>query len=689
MPNLPINPWTAFSNVVRKLRHPGTVVLLFIFSFIDAYSQTRTIDSLRQQLVVHQSDTAGIKVCILLAAEFSRSNMQQSREYLYRGIALARQLKTSYGISGCYSQLATSYQNASQPDSALKYLALLKTHSEATAHIDDRINYNMTAGLYYKNQSQFDEAIRYMLKTIEIMDEEKHGATYAGQLLNIGNAYMNTGNLHKAAEYHLLALQRFEKLNNQRGESFCYQSLGNDYLKLKQFRQSLIYFERSRDLKEKLNDTRGLVATWSALGNLYVELGDYQSSLENYKKSLEQARSLKLHRDEVRTLFDMGALYAKMKKPAEARTTFDIALPIALQSGDSLLVARIRSELSKLDIKKNDLFKVVRDLENRVEAASRAGDLNSVAYGYLDLADHYSRQKDFTKAYQYLQLHHQYRDSVAGKEVVMKFQELEQRFEKEKRERQIALLKKDQLLARETLVRQEARQQITAVALVSVLVLSLLGFFYLRLKSKSKRKEDLNEVRNSIARDLHDDIGSALSSINIVSQVALQERGDVRHHLQKISESSSKMMEGMSDIVWSINPENESLEKLVGRMKEFAGEILEPANIYYNIIVSGNVEQLILDPKIRKSIFLVFKEAINNTAKYSEGTEVIIELSAVKNKLTLRVKDNGKGFEADGARSAGNGLHNMSSRATDANGSVKLTSAPGSGTEVLMELPLT
>jgi len=678
--------------ILRKRALPAGTRLLVLVTFLlhntAIYSQTATIDSLRQQLIVHATDTVGIKVCIQLGTELSRSDMKKAREYLYQGIALASKLNTSYGLTGCYSQLTTSFQNTSDTDSAEKYFSLLRAVADRRQGEDDKINYYMTAGLYYKNRSQFAESIKYMLRALELIDKQKYPSGYAGQLLNIGNTYANLGDVQKAASYHLRALTMFEELDNDRGRSFCYQSLGNSYLKLKQYDQSIKYLLRSRDLKEKLKDARGLIGTWSGLGNVYLETGDYERALASYSKALTQAQSLKLRREELRTLVDMGVLYARMNRTKEARAAFSSALPAAIESADSLVVARIRTELSKLDGEHVNAEKAIRSFEARIQAAGRAGDMQTKANAYKDLSEYYARDNNFEKAYHYLQLHHALNDSVSGKEIVLRFQELEQRYEKDKREREIDVLKKDQLLSLEKIARQKARQEITVLALLGVLVFLILLFLYLRLRSRVKRKEELYEVRNSIARDLHDDIGSALSSINIISQVALRERGDVRHHLQKISESASRMMEGMSDMVWSINPDNGSMEKMIIRMKEFAAEILEPADISYSIVVLGHVEHLLLDPKVRKSIFLVFKESINNTAKYSEGTHVTIEVSAQKSRLVLRVKDNGKGFSAD-IPSSGNGLHNMMSRAREVRGQVKLITAPGSGTEVLMELPLT
>ena len=140
-------------------------------------------------------------------------------------------------------------------------------------------------------------------------------------------------------------------------------------------------------------------------------------------------------------------------------------------------------------------------------------------------------------------------------------------------------------------------------------------------------------VRNNIARDLHDDIGSTLSSINIMSQLAIQENARLSNgqenagtHLKKIANHSASMMEKMSDIVWSINPKNDSIEQVVIKMKEFAAEMLEPKNIDYSFEIEDSIMALKLDVQKRKNIFLIFKEAINNAAKYSEGNKLTASL---------------------------------------------------------------
>jgi signal transduction histidine kinase len=260
------------------------------------------------------------------------------------------------------------------------------------------------------------------------------------------------------------------------------------------------------------------------------------------------------------------------------------------------------------------------------------------------------------------------------------------KYQNEKKSREIELLKSDQKLKEADLSRQRAIQAGTVIALLSVIIISILLINRYRIMNRAKRELELEKVRNHIARDLHDDIGSTLSSINIMSQLAMQ--GNANEHLKKITLHSSQMMENMSDIVWSINPKNDTLEQVVLKMKEFAFEILEPKEITHTFQADSNLIQLKLDVEKRKNLFLIFKEAINNVAKYSEGSMVSISFFVKHHKIHLSIKDNGKGFNEALAKQ-GNGLINMKERASSMGGHLSLVSQHGKGTEIQVDIPIT
>jgi two-component system, NarL family, sensor histidine kinase UhpB len=671
----------------REVAGSITITLVLLMSFLQGSAQSRVIDSLRTQLAIHETDTIGIRILMDLGSELSRSNLQKSREYLYQGIRQSNRLNTTYGISAFYSQLTTSYQNTAQLDSARKYLSLLKEMAERNKTIEAQSNYHMTAGLFYKNSSQFDLALPHMLKALTYMTDKKHAVNYAGQLLNIGNTYTNIGDIKKAAYYHLEGLKRFEQLGNKRGESFCLQSLGNDFLKLKRFDESKRYYERSQKLKEELNDARGLVSAWNGLGNVFGETGNNVEALRYYSKALAQCQQLKLQSEESKALYDIGLIQTKLKNLTDAKAALLTALPLARQRGDSLLSSKITAALVNLEEDKNKSALVEKGLLKKLERARHAGDQNVIADGYYDLAELHFKNKQFEDAYGFLKKHQALADSLRGKDVSVKLMEMQQQYESEKKEKEIALLKKDQQLTQAVIAKQTANQQIIVITLIAVVILASFMIHYYRMRNRAKRKEELEKMRNVIARDLHDDIGSALSSIHIMSQLAIKTNGNAPDHLQRISDSAARMMEGMSDIVWSINPENDSLEKLVFKMKEFAGEILEPKNITYSFEIGPNLAGVKLDVEKRKNLFLIFKESLNNAAKYSEGSEVTIKIQSQGDTLQLSIRDNGKGFEATTVR-YGNGLLNMAERAKNVNGRLIQNASPGLGTEIIAELPL-
>jgi signal transduction histidine kinase len=207
--------------------------------------------------------------------------------------------------------------------------------------------------------------------------------------------------------------------------------------------------------------------------------------------------------------------------------------------------------------------------------------------------------------------------------------------------------------------------------------------------NKISRHLVAEKVRTDIARDLHDEMGSTLTSINILSKLALQQSGtpDMHANLQKIKDYSGNIMESMGDIVWAINPLNDSIDRMILRMRELAEELLEPAGINYHFQLEEEVKALILDVNQRKELYLVYKEALNNAVKYSQASEIVISLKQHSHELKLQLHDNGIGFDSCKSYS-GNGINNMHSRAKKIAADLQIHSSKGSGTDICMTLKI-
>lgn len=653
-----------------------------------AFTQNPLIDSLQHIIELQKRDTVELNALLILSFEFSRKDIDKAKSYAHRATALASKIGNDSKLSGAYQYLVGLHQSSGRMDSATFYLSALERLWESNPS-NSKITscYRQAAGLFYKNQGEYKKALPFMLTTLKSLPYENE--TRAGQMLNIGNVYYLLGDYKNSMNYHLQSLSLFEKLNSKRGQSFCLQSLGNDFFELNQFDLAKKYFERSLTIKTEQGDKRGSITAWTGLGDVSKELNQYATAKDYYLKALKASRELNLVSEEARCTHQLGLLYKRMGDVDSARENILKSQQLARQAGDSALMVKIKFEIIGLDLQEKKEKATESSLTSSLNTFINLGDRKNEALTYYRLSQHYGEAKQFEQAFYYHKKYLELKDSVEGSDVLLQLKRLEEQFQSEKNEKEIAILKKDQELQALALSRERSNVVLITIALLSVLVISVLLINRYRVMNRAKRMSEMETMRNTIARDLHDDIGSTLSSINIMSQIALQQNGNTgQQHLLKIANHSARMMENMSDIVWSINPKNDSLEQLVTKMKEFASEILEPKEIGYKFYIDSTLLNSKIDVEKRKNIFLIFKEAINNTAKYSEGNQATISLFEVKGNLHLTIGDNGKGFDSAVAKK-GNGLRNMEDRAKTIQSELKRSSKPGEGTQIELEVPLT
>lgn len=222
----------------------------------------------------------------------------------------------------------------------------------------------------------------------------------------------------------------------------------------------------------------------------------------------------------------------------------------------------------------------------------------------------------------------------------------------------------------------------------SLLFIAVCAFFYSLYKYRLKQVLKIEKLRNQISLDLHDDVGSTLSSISILSEMAMHKKENASlNMLNEIKENSISLMERMDDIVWSINPHNDTMESLFLRIKTFAAKLFEAKEINYKIDIDENIKQIHMKMENRQDIYLILKEAINNMVKYSECTNAEINISFHSGQLFILIKDNGKGFDTEKI-SFGNGLNSMKKRADGMNAFLKIDSESEEGTTINLSVKI-
>jgi signal transduction histidine kinase len=241
---------------------------------------------------------------------------------------------------------------------------------------------------------------------------------------------------------------------------------------------------------------------------------------------------------------------------------------------------------------------------------------------------------------------------------------------------------------------------LAAVALVAGIV-RIVSHRRLRFTlARLEQQQSLERERMRIARDMHDEMGSKLTKISFLSehaQVDAQAAGPLAEKIESIAQTARELLQTMDEIVWVVNPRNDTLENLANYLSHYAVEYFQNTSLECELRLPGETPQFAVSSELRHNLFLAFEEALNNVLKHSGATVVRVEMTVTGLEFELKITDNGRGF-AEPARTAvavpkpgvrgGNGLKNMRQRLEALGGEFQLTSQPGAGTTVTLRIRL-
>jgi signal transduction histidine kinase len=203
----------------------------------------------------------------------------------------------------------------------------------------------------------------------------------------------------------------------------------------------------------------------------------------------------------------------------------------------------------------------------------------------------------------------------------------------------------------------------------------------------------VERVRTGIATDLHDDVGSTVSRMALLSEVVkaqVQEtHPEAARILEQIGASGRELVDSTSDIVWAVDPRRDDVASLVARVREFGAGLFEAKQIAWEFDASAEAEALRLDPEQRRQLYLIFKEALHNIVRHAAGSTASVAIAVVAGRLRAEIRDDGQGFAPSGQSTRrGHGLDSMRARAIRLGGDLDIHSAPGAGTCLTLVVPL-
>lgn len=502
------------------------------------------------------------------------------------------------------------------------------------------INSMQSEAFYYMELYQF--GVHEAEKGIEKARMLKDSAFLADAYFFKGINEIEMNAIGQAQQSLWLAQKRYPKhtkkhLRTLIAPAYIYNNLAQVKLKMKALDSAIIYNRKAYGLALKHNILRGIVNGEQTFGLIYAEQQKTDSARFYLSKSTASAEKFELH--DVATLNCAYLMQSYISNPVRVGELYQKGLTFIANHEVNNSYERYFYSIA-LD--------VFRELGNQTEILSLQQKIIDVNADTNHRANFYTQHiiEEYMKNENQL--------------LVSRINQLDQ-------ERNIAIL------------------QLVAV-LFGFLVLLFVAFFFRR---KNKLQQSLLDQKNEISKDLHDDIGSELSSILINANLLMKNYGTTEKQqmlLAKITDTSAEISQRLNAFIWSLNNENNSVRNFCEYVKRYAGNLLEDTAIgldYSDNIAS--VEDKILNGYVRKNLFFCIKEAINNAVRHASATEIGVSIVAREKELQIVVHDNGIGTGTDNI--FGNGFKNIQKRTEALKGTVRFESQSGLRVTITIPLP--
>lgn len=573
------------------------------------------------------------------AIYLAKKKYETAGNYLSKALQLYKNKQDDKGIADALDYLSTLYSFIGKRSEALQYQIQSKEYREKAKDKIGLCLSNIAIGKYKIMADQFDAALPFFQQAVSLANEVDNNRLKANAAEAMVIYYRKTDKFKEAFPWQKRAIEFFESLGDKEKLSTMYSSIAQSYHWMGDSTQAIHALDKSLSTSLQTGDLQKIAGAYLKLSWFYEEHKNANAALGNYKNYVEYNDSLR-QKDKISNIEVFKFLYQTEKKENELNK----------------LMAQ--EQLQQLILEKQAAQLEASLLETKAKRDQVSLLANNKEINELTIAD---QLKEIEK----------------------------QKLIAENSKQQQLLAQKEKLLADQQLLGSKKVRNLLVAGLALLGLLGWVFFSRFRLKKKLEQQQALNSIRNTISNDLHDEIGSTLTSISILSQVsqqALQHQPEkAGEMLQQIASQSRQIQQNMSDIVWSIKPDNEKFENLLLRMKEFASGTLEQQDIKINFSEAAGFDEINLPVEYRRDILLIFKESINNIAKHANATEVWVNIEINKKALALSIKDNGTW--ARQAASTGSGIASMKQRALSMQGSLETNILSGQ-TEVLLKLPL-
>jgi serine phosphatase RsbU (regulator of sigma subunit)/Tfp pilus assembly protein PilF len=434
----------------------SVICYLFLLACLPALGQSKSkyTDSLLLVLKTVKTDTGKVSVLSDLAYEYITDDPAETRRYGYEALALSKKNNYIRGQITSHNVIGLSFYHAAQYDSAMAHYQIC---SELAEKSNDKVRMSIAMnniGLVYDDKADYTNALKYYFKSLALMESQNQTRQTAGTINNIALIYQNMGKYDDALKYHLQALKIKREVGYMKGVGSSLHNLGLVYKLQGQYDKSLEYYQQALELRESINDESGTAMTLNNIGSVYESKGEFEKAREYIERAMKIREHLNDKYNLAITMLSLGSNYCNRK---DYKAGFDYI---------------------------NEAMEISRSI----------GAKELLRHGYQNLADFSALQGNYQAAYNFQQELIKVKDSILNSETTQQLNELQTKYETEKKQKEIELLTKDYQI--QELQINKGKLWMIALCSVVLIVLLIALMLYNRYKHK-KQANDILEHRNT------------------------------------------------------------------------------------------------------------------------------------------------------------------------------------------------
>lgn len=691
--------------------HRGGLLIWFIaFCLIVIQTDGQDLvklDSLQRELISAPSDRAKIPILNDLAFMLIEYHQDSSRFYANEAYLLAEALNDSAGKASAYMRLGgvNIFDGTYEQADSFFHLALaIRENLDLPVEIASTYN-NIGLIQFYLGDDR--QAITFYEKGLSTLKGKEMSQEEGALCYNIGESYMFLGEDKEAIKYFNRALAINETINEPRGIANSLMSIANWYDKMENYKKAFESYNEALNLFKKINDKNGQAKCHINMGDTSYKLGESETALQQFEAAL-RLKSF-LDKPDAAFLYQIqGSILSQANEKEKALTSFFTSLELFKDLNSIADVAAVNFNIGLL-YKSMLNYKIALTFYQDTQSI-----LDTIENPSLDMAlaqeftEVYTRLKQPDLALQYSQKYNILQDSLNDNYRLAMNYKID--YEVLKKEHELELLKNEKknftinafivlgvlwfLLSGATIMAYfNRRKRRIAEEQTKAAYLEIDGLLKdQQLQTTYAKLEGQDEERIRIAQDLHDRVGSILSTVMLYFKGfdtkldAIQ--SDNQGQLVKANELLDKAVVEVRKISQNIHSGTLTKFGLEAELNALA-DILKASNhIKVKVVTYGMEERLPVSMEIK--VYRIIQELVSNVLKHANATEIVIQVNLFKDVLNVSVEDDGKGFDLEEAKKKNSmGLKNIESRVHALHGSIIIDSVKGRGTAVLIDIPPT